>query len=205
MENTTPVSRAKRVQAVFLALQKGETSAAGELLPLLYDELCELAHRRLAREAPGGTLQTTDLVHEAYLRLTGPEGLEPQWDSRGHFFGAAAQAMRRILVERARRKKRLKHGGASGHVPLDDAPALQEPPADEVLALDEALDRLDAMDPRKRQVVELRFFAGLTSAEIAEVLNVSIRTVEVDWKLARALLHQQLNCAAATRITGDGP
>ena len=162
-----------------------------ELLPLVYDELRALARSRLAREAPGQTLQATALVHEAYLRLLGGG----DWNSRGHFFGAAALAMRRILVEQARRKARLRHGGGGRRVELDEAEIAFEPNLD-VLAVDTAVRRLEGEDPRKGKIVNLRFFAGLTVEETASSLGLSVGTVEREWRFIKAWLK--------TELAGDG-
>jgi RNA polymerase sigma factor (TIGR02999 family) len=151
----------------------------------------------MAKTPPGNTLQPTALVHEAYLRLIGKE--DPGWNSRGHFFAASAQAMRRILVEQARRKRRLKHGGDRRRVDADDVGLAIEPPIEDMLALDEALTRLRDHDPRKADVVMLRYFAGLTIEETAKVLGVSEPTVERDWRFARVLLYDQLT----PRETGE--
>jgi RNA polymerase sigma factor (TIGR02999 family) len=168
----------------------GEPNAAAELLPLVYAELRKLAAARLAAEAPGQTLQPTALVHEAYLRLVG--GLRPQeWSGRGHFFAAAAEAMRRILVETARRKGRLKHGRGVGRVDLDpDAPA--ESPGVDLVALDDALTRLAALAPARADLVKLRFFAGLTMPEAAAALGVSLATAERHWTFAKSWLYAEL-------------
>lgn len=177
-------------------LERGarDLRAAEELLPLLYDELRALARSRLARERPGQTLQPTALVHEAWMRLVG-DG-DPGWNGRAHFFGAAALAMRRILVEQARRKARIRHGGEQRRVDADAVelePALAvEPPAADVLAVDAALHRLEQQDERKAKIVELRWFAGLTVPETAEVLGVSVGTVERDWRFVRAWLRSEL-------------
>jgi len=162
-----------------------------ELLTVLYDELRRLARARLARERGGQTLQPTALVHEAYLRLT--EGRpDVQWNGRGHFFGAAAEAMRRILVDQARRKAARKHGGGQARVDADDVDLAIEPPADDVLALDRALERLQADDPRKAQIVSLRYFAGLDREETAAALGISVRTVDREWQYILARLHREL-------------
>lgn len=161
-----------------------------ELLPLVYDELRRLADQHMACEPPGQTLQPTALVHEVYLRLAGQLGSD--WQNRAHFFAAAAEAMRRILVERARRHGRLKRGGGRERVPLVDVP---DPPAEvdvDLVALDEALGRLETLDPRKAQIVNLRYFAGRTIEETAEVLGVSAATVKSEWKYAKAWLHREL-------------
>ncbi len=176
------------VTSVLQAIARGEPHAAEQLLPLVYDELRELAARRMAREAPGQTLQATALVHEAYLRLAG--GAECPWNSRGHFFAAAAEAMRRILVEAARRKGRVRHGGEHRRVDLDDIPA--EQPAEDLLAIDEALTRLARLDPVRAELVKLRFFAGLTMPEAAAALGVSLATAERYWTFARTWLYTQL-------------
>jgi RNA polymerase sigma factor (TIGR02999 family) len=165
--------------------------SSSELLPVVYDELRRLARSRISREPEGLTLQPTALVHEAYLRLAG-DGKDRHWDGRGHFFAAAAIAMRRILVERARHYKRVKHGGTQKRVELDtDAPALHVDPA-EVLGVDRALTELEGIDPRKAQVVSLRYFAGLTVEETAVAMGLSAATVKNDWMFARAWLHQAL-------------
>jgi RNA polymerase sigma factor (TIGR02999 family) len=169
------------------AIDAGDPHAAGQLLPLVYDELRRLAAQRLAREKPGQTLEPTALVHEAYLRLVGT-GQEPHWEGRGHFFAAAAEAMRRILVENARRKKRHKHGGSHRRVDLEEQDLPVPPPADEILALDEALERLAKEDPEAAQVVQLHFFAGQSIEQIAEVLGVSRATAYRQWSYARAWL-----------------
>ncbi len=162
-----------------------------DLLPQVYDELRRLARARLAREAPGLTLQPTALVHEAYLRLAG-DGVDRRWDRRGHFFAAAAISMRRILVERARRVRRVKHGGGQVQVELDpDAPAAGADLHD-ILAIDEALAELERVDPRKAQVVMLRYFAGLTVEETAEAMALSPSTVKNEWAFARVWLHRVL-------------
>jgi RNA polymerase sigma factor (TIGR02999 family) len=174
----------------------GDPHAADELLPLLYDELRQLAAQRLAREAPGQTLQATALVHEAYLRLVGggdaSAAHEQDWNSRGHFFAAAAEAMRRILIEQARRKGRLRHGGQRRRMDLDEACPVLEPPDDDLLALDEALTRLAARDPVKAELVKLRFFAGLTMPEVAAALGISLATAERYWVFARTWLYAEL-------------
>lgn len=173
---------------ILLAIERDDPRAAGQLLPLVYDELRKLAARKLAQENPGQTLQATALVHDAYLRLVGDQ----QFDSRGHFFAAAAEAMRRILVERARRKNRLKHGGGRRRVDLDAAGSLAEDPGEDLEALDEALTKLAAEDPGKAELVKLRFFAGLTMPEIAGVMNISLATAERHWTYARTWLYAEL-------------
>ncbi|VTR92443.1 extracytoplasmic sigma factor ecf : Marine sediment metagenome DNA, contig: S01H1_L07814 OS=marine sediment metagenome GN=S01H1_18078 PE=4 SV=1: Sigma70_ECF [Gemmata massiliana] len=166
------------------AAASGDRRAAADLLPLVYAELRVLAAARLARESPGHTLQPTALVHEAYLRLVGDQ----QFEGRGHFFAAAAEAMRRILVESARRKGRVKRGGDQRRVDLDDFEVTVGPPADEILALDEALTRLTAEDPEAARVVQLHFFAGLSVERAAEVLGVSRATAYRQWTYARSWL-----------------
>jgi RNA polymerase sigma factor (TIGR02999 family) len=182
------------VTMLLRAAGAGDQSAAQQLLPLVYTELRKLAAARLSQTPPGNTLEPTALVHEAYLRLTGDT--DPGWNGRGHFFGAAAQAMRDILVEQARRKSRIKHGGDHARKDLDDnadIPAAQWAlPADDMVALDDALRRLEAQDPRKGQIVNLRFFAGLTAPQTAEALGISLGTVERDWRFIRAWLYAEL-------------
>ena len=174
-----------QVTRVLSALQQGDPNAAQALLPLVYEELRRLAAERLANERPGHTLQPTALVHEAYLRLVDVDNAS-QWDGRGHFLGAAAEAMRRILIENARRRKTQKRGGGWERHDLDAvaAPA----PDDELLALDEALRKLASADPLKAKLVELRYFAGLTSDQAAEVLGISPSTADRHWAYARAWL-----------------
>jgi RNA polymerase sigma factor (TIGR02999 family) len=174
---------------------------ARELLPLVYDELRRLAAQRMARESPGQTLQATALVHEAYLRLVGADPDKP-WDGRGHFFAAAAEAMRRILVENARRRHRLKRGGHRSRVDLDAAQPAAPETDDDLLALDEALGKLAAKDPVKAQLVQLRVFAGLTLAEAAEILGLSTATADRYWAYARAWLRVEI---AGRDATGPGP
>jgi RNA polymerase sigma factor (TIGR02999 family) len=175
--------------------QADDPATAAQLLPLVYDELRRLAAHRLAHEAPGQTLQPTALVHEAYLRLVGRDGVGAQWDSRGHFFAAAAEAMRRILVENARRRRTLKHGGGLERRDLVEAELLAPEPREDLLALDEALTRLARVDRAAADLVQLRYFGGLSIAEAAEVLRVSPRTADRLWAYARAWLYQELNGA----------
>jgi RNA polymerase sigma factor (TIGR02999 family) len=171
----------------------GDPHAAADLLPLVYEELRKLAAQRLAQEKPGQTLQATALVHEAYVRLVGPDPGQP-WIGRAHFFGAAAEAMRRILVDQARRKRRPKHGGDRDRRDLDGVAA---PPADDrtddLLALDEALTALAREEPAKAELVKLRYFAGLTLEEAASCLGISLATVKRHWALARAWLFAALS------------
>ena len=171
--------------------ERGDPAAANELLPLVYQELRRLASQKLAQEAPGHTLQATALVHEASLRLVGsPAG--QQWDGRRHFFGAAAEAMRRILVESARRRHSQKRGGGMAREPIENVEVAAPEPPDELLALDEALTKLADTDPAAAELVKLRYFAGLSIPEAAEVLEVSPRTADRLWAYARAWLHQQI-------------
>ena len=171
------------------AAAAGEPHAAGELLPLVYDELRRLAAARVAAEKPGQTLQATALVHEAYLRLVGDSG-GPEWNGRGHFFAAAAEAMRRILVEAARRKGRTKRGGGQRRVDLDDLAVT--PPDDDLVALSEALDQLAAVNHPAAEVVKLRYFGGFTGREAADLLGVSPRKADQLWAYARAWLLDRL-------------
>jgi RNA polymerase sigma factor (TIGR02999 family) len=176
------------VTRILSAMEQGDPQAAAQLLPLVYDELRNLAAQRLAQEKPGQTLQATALVHEAYLRLLDGERTQ-DWSGRRHFFAAAAEAMRRILIDRARHKHTYKAGGGRRRLDLDDIePALAEENGDRLLALDEALGLLEAEDPRKAELVKLRFFAGLTAEQAAAALGVSISTVEKDWAYARSWL-----------------
>jgi RNA polymerase sigma factor (TIGR02999 family) len=176
---------------IMRALGSGDPLAADKLLPLVYDELRKLAAARLAREPAGQTLQATALVHEAYLRLVGT-GEPPGWDSRGHFFAAAAKAMRRILVEAARRKKRLKRGGDQVRQDLEDVEIAIPDLHEDLLALDEALDQLAAADRQAAELVQLRYFAGMTLPEAARVMGVSPRTADRLWAYSRAWLHRAL-------------
>ena len=161
-------------------------------MPLVYDELRKLAAAKLAREKPGQTLEATALVHEAYLRLVDVEKAQ-HWDSRRHFFSAAAESMRRILVEKSRRKRRLKRGGEVNRVPLEDVEIEVEATQLDLLALDEALGKLAADSPEKAEIVQLRFFAGLSHEEVAALLGISIITVKRHWRYARVWLLRQMN------------
>jgi RNA polymerase sigma factor (TIGR02999 family) len=178
------------VTRILDAIEAGEPKAAGELLPLVYAELRRLASRELAEERPGMTLQATALVHEAYLRLVGEDG--GRWNSLGHFFAAAAESMRRILVERARARGAEKRGGNLRRVAIDPNLIARDPDRDEILDLDVALSRLAHEDPRKAKLVELRFFAGLSLEEAANVLAISPATADRDWAYARAWLYAEL-------------
>ena len=180
------------VTQILNAIGQGDSRASAELLPLVYDELRKLAAQKLFQEKPGQTLQATALVHEAYLRLLGPAA-DKSWNNRGHFFAAAAEAMRRILIDSARRKNRQRHGGEHQRVDLDSQLDFSEQPDDNLLALDEALQRLALEDPEAAEVVKLRYFAGLTIEDTALALNISVRTTNRHWAFARAWLYQQLS------------
>ena len=184
-----PADTSKDVTRILKAAA-GPREAATKLLPLVYGELRKLARARMAKLRPGQTLQPTALVHEAYLKLIGKA--DPGWEGRTHFFAAAAQAMREILVEQARRKAALKRGGDRKRLDLEDIDPEIQPPPEDVLALDEALKRLESDDPRKGQIVNLRYFAGLTAKETAAALGVSVATVEREWRYIRAWLRTQL-------------
>jgi RNA polymerase sigma factor (TIGR02999 family) len=183
------------VTRILSAIEQGDPRAASQLLPLVYDELRALAACRLAREKPGQTLQATALVHEAYLRLVG--GTDPGWSGRGHFFAAAAEAMRRILVESARRRASLKRGGGLARVDLDCAEMADEGRPDDLLALDEALSLLEREDPQSAELVKLRYFSGLTNKEAAEALGISPRTADFRWAFARAWLLDKIEGGTA--------
>ena len=179
------------VTRILSAIEEGDPHSAEQLLPLVYEELRKLAALRLAEEKPGQTLQATALLHEAYVRLVDVDGVQP-WDSRGHFFAAAAEAMRRILVEKARRKGRERHGGGLKRVDLlaDEVPAA--PSDDQILVLDEALSRLAGVRPQAAELVKLRCFSGLTGDEAAPVVGVSPRTARRLWVFARAWLRREM-------------
>lgn len=183
-------------------LSAGNNRRSEELLPLVYQELRRLAAWHLANEQPNQTLQATALVHEAYLRLVNHQ--DPQWNGRRHFFGAAAEAMRRILVENARRKKRLKRGGNLERLNLEDVDLPAPMPDDELLALDEALERLSAEDPRATELVKLCFFVGLTQTEAAKELGISISTVERTWAFARAWLFREISGRNTEKTGSEG-
>ena len=178
------------VTRVLQSIESGDAQAAEELLPLVYEELRQLAAHKMAGEAPGHTLQPAALVHEAWLRLAGAP--EQQWNSRNHFFMAAAESMRRILIERARQKARLKRGGDRERVPLEQLDQAIDADADTLLLVGEALEQLAAHDPRKAELVKLRFFAGLNLEEAARVLGVAHPTAKRDWAYARAWLFQEI-------------
>ena len=184
------------VTRILSQIEAGDPTAAEQLLPLVYDELRKLAAAKLALENPGQTLQATALVHEAYLRLVSTEGQSvddsQHWESRGHFFAAAAEAMRRILVENARRKKRLKHGGDLARKELSEAALAGPEIHEDLVALDAALDRLKAVDDKAVQLVHLRYFAGLSIPDAAEMLGISPRTADRVWAFARAWLRREM-------------
>lgn len=201
-DSTQPAGASPEVTRILRAAADGDSRAGAELLPLIYDELRKLAHARL-RQAPAGlTLQTTALVHEAYLRLVGEH--DPGWNGRHHFFGAAARAMRNILVDDARRKAALKHGGNRRRVDIEHAEVAADDAPEPLLALDDALARLEAHDARLAELVMLRYFAGLTQAEAATALAVSERTVERDWRYAKAWLRRELAAAGHEEAAPDG-
>jgi RNA polymerase sigma factor (TIGR02999 family) len=178
------------VTRILAAIEQGDVRAADELLPAVYEELRLLAARKMSQEPPGQTLQATALVHEAYIRLVGSQ--DQNWSGRTNFFAAAAEAMRRILIDNARRKQRLKRGGNQQKVDLNDAQLAIEGPSDDLIALDEALARLAGMDKVKADLVKLRYFAGLTLEQAAAVLNLPERTAKRYWAHARAWLYQQV-------------
>ena len=182
------------VTRILSAIEEGDPHAAEELLPLVYDELRQLAAQKLAHEKPGQTLQATALVHEAYLRLVDVKRAQ-QWNSRGHFFAAAAEAMRRILIDNARRKRRPKHGGDRQRLELDELVAPPGGPAEDLLALDEALTELARQEPVKSELVKLRYFAGLSLEEAAACLGISPPTAKRYWAVARAWLYAALSGA----------
>jgi RNA polymerase sigma factor (TIGR02999 family) len=172
------------------AISGGDSHASEQLLPVVYDELRRLAAARMAQEAAGHTLQPTALVHEAWLRLTG--GQKQSWENRAHFFGAAAEAMRRILIERARRKSRLKRGSGQALLDIADLDVIAAMPDEKILLVDEALEQLKQEDPEKARIVMLKFFAGLTNEQAAEILNVNERTVRRQWEFAKAWLFDRI-------------
>jgi RNA polymerase sigma factor (TIGR02999 family) len=179
------------VTRILNAIEQGDAKAADELLPLVYEELRRLAAQKLSREQPGQTLQATALVHEVYIRLVKEEA--QNWDSRGHFFAAAAEAMRRILVENARRKKSSKHGGDQQRIDLDDADLAIEGSSGDLIALDEALTKLSETDPSLTDLVKLRYFAGLTIEQVARFQGISRRTAVDHWAYARAWLRREIS------------
>ena len=179
------------VTRILSAIEQGDSKATEKLLPLVYDELRKLAAQRLTQEKPGQTLQSTALVHEAYLRLVGPDDA-PKWDSRSHFFAAAAEAMRRILVDNARRKRTEKHGGERQRLGLDVVDIVADAPSEDLLALDEALTKFAVEDPIKAEVVKLRYFAGLSEEEAATALGISRATAHRHWHYAKVWLFREL-------------
>jgi RNA polymerase sigma factor (TIGR02999 family) len=179
------------VTRILGAIEQGDPHAAGQLLPLVYDELRKLAAQKLAREQPGQTLQATALVHEAYLRLVDAEKAR-QWNSRGHFFAAAAEAMRRILVEQARRRNAAKRGGQAGREELQESAIAAPQPDEDMLAVHDALEQLATIDPLAANLVQLRFFAGLNMSEAAEALGMSVRSAHGIWAYARSWLHRKM-------------
>jgi RNA polymerase sigma factor (TIGR02999 family) len=183
-----------QVTEILRALDRGEFHASEDLLPLVYAELRQLAAQKLSREKPGQTLQATALVHEAWLRLARgeQEKSEPRWDGRRYFFGAAAEAMRRILIENARRKARVRHGGDCDRVNLNEVEIASPLPTSELLALNEALDQLAGLDAPAAELVKLRFFAGLTQQQAAELLGISRSSADRIWLFARAWLYEQV-------------
>lgn len=178
------------VTRILDAIEQGDAKAAEDLLPLVYEELRRVATRKMSQEAPGQTLQATALVHEAYIRLVGPNA--PSFSSRAHFFAAAAEAMRRILIDNARRKQRLKHGADRQRVELDDVDIAVEGPSVDLIALDEALSKLAQEDSAAAELVKMRFFAGLTLDQVAAILGISRRTADRNWAYAKAWLYQQI-------------
>jgi RNA polymerase sigma factor (TIGR02999 family) len=179
------------VTRILNAVEQGDPQAAEKLLPLVYDELRRLARQRMAQENPGLTLEATALVHEAYLRLVDEEKAQ-QWDSRGHFFAAAAEAMRRILIDQARRKQSQRHGGGWKREDVEHVEIAAPQPAADILALDEALERFEQVDGLKARLVKLRYFAGLTIPQAAEALGISANTADRWWSYSRAWLHAEL-------------
>lgn len=179
------------VTLILSTIEHGDEKASEKLLPLVYEQLRILAAQKMTQERPGQTLQATALVHEAYIRLV--EAKEQNWKSRGHFFKAASEAMRRILVENARRKKRLKRGGKRERLALDKVAITVDGPDIDLLALDEALAKLESDDPEKASIVKLRYFAGLSNSQAAEVLKISIATANRHWSYARSWLFQEIS------------
>ena len=182
------------VTRILAAIEKGDARAADELLPLVYEELRRLAAQKMSQERPGQTLQATALVHEAYIRLVGSDNRD--WSGRTHFFAAAAEAMRRILIDNARRKQRLKRGAPRQKVDLEDANIVIEGPSEDIVALDEALAKLALEDPVKADLVKLRYFAGLTIEQAAKILNISRATADRYWSYSRAWLFDEINKGA---------
>lgn len=180
------------ITRILTSIDRGDPNATDQLLPLVYEELRKLAADRLSREKPGQTLQATALVHEAWLRLVKNEGVQSNWNGRGHFFGAAAEAMRRILVEQARRKSRIKHGGELERVEFVEIPALTTSDSHDLVVLDEALHKLEQQEPDKAQLVKLRYYAGLSNEEAAAALGISPATASRHWVYSRAWLFGEI-------------
>jgi RNA polymerase sigma factor (TIGR02999 family) len=178
------------VTQILHAIEQGDTKAADELLPLVYDDLRKLAACRMANDAPGQTLQPTALVHEAWLRLVGNEN--QKWDGRAHFFGAAAEAMRRILIDNARRKRALRHGGGQQRIDIQKVEIATAAKEDELLAINDALEKFAVQDKQKAELVKLRYFVGLSFEESAEILNISLPTAKRWWAYARAWLYEEI-------------
>src|SRR5689334_18670786 len=178
------------ITRILEAAHNGDPKAADQLLPLVYDELRKLAASKMAHEIPGQTLQPTALVHEAWLRLTGNQ--EQKWNGRAHFFGAAAEAMRRILIDKARRKRAARHGGGQAHLDIQQIELAAAAEDDELLAVSEALEKLASRDKQKAELVKLRYFVGLTTAEAAEVLGISVPTADRWWNFSRAWLFEEI-------------
>jgi RNA polymerase sigma factor (TIGR02999 family) len=199
-----PVQAMSEVTRILFGIERGDSQAAAQLFPLVYDELRRLAAQKLGQEKPGQTLQATALVHEAYLRLVDVPSAQ-RWNSRGHFFAAAAEAMRRILVDNARRKGTLKRGGDRVRQALDEENLLASEVPEELLALDEALDQLARSDPQAAELVKLRYFAGLTVIQAAELLGVSPRTADSLWAFARAWLLRKIEGEPPESSRGAGP
>lgn len=191
LTTSSTLARMTNVTQLLHAIQAGQSQASADLLPLVYQELRQLAAAKLAEEKPGQTLQATALVHEAWLRLVGTDDSKA-WNHRGHFFGAAAEAMRRILVDRARHKARQRYGGGRQRIDLSQVRMATEDSDDTLLAVSDALEALAKISPRKAELVKLRYFTGMTLPEIAEVLGVSQSTVERDWAYARSWLYQEI-------------
>ena len=187
------------VTRILQQIDQGNRAAAEQLLPLLYDELRQLAAAKLVHERPGQTLQATALVHEAYLRLVADCQGGTNWDGRGHFFAAAAEAMRRILVDNARRKMRRKHGGSQSRVELDDLAIEALEPREDLLALDTALNKLKSADGTAAELIQLRYFAGLTLVEAAQILDISTRSADRTWAYAKAWLHREMQKSDSDR------
>jgi RNA polymerase sigma factor (TIGR02999 family) len=188
------------VTRILSAIEQGDPQAAEQLLPLVYDELRKLAAQKMAQESPGQTLQATALVHDVYLRLVDVEKAQ-QWNSRGHFFAAAAEAMRRILIDQARRKQSQRHGGGRQRQDLEGLPIAAPEPSLDLLAVNEALERFEQVDPLKARLVKLRYFAGLTIPQAADALGISSTTADRYWSYARAWLYAELRKDGADPIS----